>query len=401
MQGIDKFVQYNDELLNQILGDANNFATEINSVMAGSLDDILNYLQKTYEAFAKSLPDAQKQMVNSWEETIKKAKDMIDTNYPEIKKALNIYDSKGNLKSYEELSSGDYRDRYVNWMKEYDLDYRKAREEGNKNAMKILEIKYQETFDDFLNSIKNDFSYTPDNHTLRDVESAIGDLKNNIYKVELVDLDLAKAATYAPDVYGLANDGTKSTDIYYLDSTPTVSDYSDIGTTYDSGTKNDDKKDDDKKDNKDSDGDSKKKTPTYTGSDYEKYSSTQHKKIDKYSDGSKKTYYLPHNFSGNTCTKCGYTKGAGGSGGGNNANYVKAYASGGLVDYTGPAWVDGTKTHPEAFLSATDTENIRAMLDMFTYVNNIPLMSYIDPSCFGSLQNKLVRRSARNFSATV
>jgi hypothetical protein len=32
------------------------------------------------------------------------------------------------------------------------------------------------------------------------------------------------------------------------------------------------------------------------------------------------------------------------------------YASGGLVDYTGPAWVDGTKTRPEAFLSAKQTQ---------------------------------------------
>lgn len=34
------------------------------------------------------------------------------------------------------------------------------------------------------------------------------------------------------------------------------------------------------------------------------------------------------------------------------------YASGGLVDYTGPAWVDGTKSQPEAFLSSEDTRRI-------------------------------------------
>lgn len=38
-----------------------------------------------------------------------------------------------------------------------------------------------------------------------------------------------------------------------------------------------------------------------------------------------------------------------------------AYASGGIVDYTGPAWVDGNKTHPEAFLSAYQTEQIGAL----------------------------------------
>lgn len=37
------------------------------------------------------------------------------------------------------------------------------------------------------------------------------------------------------------------------------------------------------------------------------------------------------------------------------------YAEGGLVNYTGPAWVDGTRSHPEAFLDAEDTANIAAL----------------------------------------
>lgn len=36
----------------------------------------------------------------------------------------------------------------------------------------------------------------------------------------------------------------------------------------------------------------------------------------------------------------------------------KVYATGGLVDYTGPAWVDGTKSKPEAFLNANQTSLI-------------------------------------------
>lgn len=34
------------------------------------------------------------------------------------------------------------------------------------------------------------------------------------------------------------------------------------------------------------------------------------------------------------------------------------YAQGGMVDYTGPAWVDGSKSKPEAFLDPEDTQNI-------------------------------------------
>ena len=36
----------------------------------------------------------------------------------------------------------------------------------------------------------------------------------------------------------------------------------------------------------------------------------------------------------------------------------KKYADGGLVNYTGPAWVDGSHSKPEAFLSAEDTARI-------------------------------------------
>lgn len=41
-------------------------------------------------------------------------------------------------------------------------------------------------------------------------------------------------------------------------------------------------------------------------------------------------------------------------------NLWKAFETGGLVDYTGPAWVDGTKENPELMLNATDTQNMLA-----------------------------------------
>lgn len=37
------------------------------------------------------------------------------------------------------------------------------------------------------------------------------------------------------------------------------------------------------------------------------------------------------------------------------SQYLEKFASGGLVDYTGPAWVDGTKSKPEAFLNPNQT----------------------------------------------
>lgn len=44
------------------------------------------------------------------------------------------------------------------------------------------------------------------------------------------------------------------------------------------------------------------------------------------------------------------------------------FAHGGLVNFTGPAWVDGTKSSPEAFLSAKDTANIASLRDILSKV---------------------------------
>ena len=41
-----------------------------------------------------------------------------------------------------------------------------------------------------------------------------------------------------------------------------------------------------------------------------------------------------------------------------NKDKYLAFAEGGLVNYTGPAWVDGSRSRPEAFLSAEDTRRI-------------------------------------------
>jgi len=55
---------------------------------------------------------------------------------------------------------------------------------------------------------------------------------------------------------------------------------------------------------------------------------------------------------------------------------LSGYASGGLVDYTGPAWVDGTPNKPELMLNAADTPNL---------LNTIDLLHSIDTSAVQNL----------------
>lgn len=45
---------------------------------------------------------------------------------------------------------------------------------------------------------------------------------------------------------------------------------------------------------------------------------------------------------------------------------VKAYRTGGLADFTGPAWLDGTKSHPELVLNAKDTQNFLILRDILS-----------------------------------
>lgn len=56
-----------------------------------------------------------------------------------------------------------------------------------------------------------------------------------------------------------------------------------------------------------------------------------------------------------------------------NGYQLKKYKTGGYVDYTGPAWVDGTTSHPEAFLNAYQTEQIGALAETLdgNSINNV------------------------------
>lgn len=68
-------------------------------------------------------------------------------------------------------------------------------------------------------------------------------------------------------------------------------------------------------------------------------------------------------------------------------NNITAYKNGGLVDFTGPAWVDGTKSKPEAFISSDDRQLMRSFLDSVKYVSIPDFSTRIDTSNMGNTQN--------------
>ena len=61
---------------------------------------------------------------------------------------------------------------------------------------------------------------------------------------------------------------------------------------------------------------------------------------------------------------------------------VKAYASGGLADYTGYAMLHGSKSHPELVLNASDTENLLAAAAM---LRRVPILSALGDRGFNDV----------------
>ena len=49
-----------------------------------------------------------------------------------------------------------------------------------------------------------------------------------------------------------------------------------------------------------------------------------------------------------------------------------AFKTGGLADFTGPAWLDGTKSKPELVLNARDTENFLVLKDVLASLLHLP-----------------------------
>lgn len=78
---------------------------------------------------------------------------------------------------------------------------------------------------------------------------------------------------------------------------------------------------------------------------------------------------------------------------------VKAYAHGGLADYTGYAWVDGTKKRPEAFLDATDTKNVSNLTEALRVASKSNI--YPIGSTYSAKYSKAIPHNITDISALI
>lgn len=135
----DDYVTKGDEDLEELLDDANNFSEEVNSVLMLSQSELFNWLKENVKEYANSLDDAQTQMVKSWEDTYKQMLGITDTYWKEVNLILRSKDSFLNYmkQSNEYIYASDderqqllyqWEEAYVKWRKaqikdaEYDHD---------------------------------------------------------------------------------------------------------------------------------------------------------------------------------------------------------------------------------------------------------------------------------------
>ena len=97
--------------------------------------------------------------------------------------------------------------------------------------------------------------------------------------------------------------------------------------------------------------------------------------------------FLTDEWTGYVPVKYFYNTGIGGK------KIGKSYKTGGMVDYTGPAWVDGTKSSPEAFLNSYQTQQVGALADALSN-NSVSSVTGDSNITFGSISFNVASMSS-------
>ena len=395
MKAYDDYLTTAQEDLNMMLQDSealmaaaqNDFGYNVAELMAGSWTDLLAWLQENNVNYRNATEELQTQMVNSWEDTWKKMWGIIDTYWDEISGLM------------------DNSDDFLAYMQESDT-YAAASETGKQS----LTYGWAESYRNMLNALKDDASYDHI-HELEDaIVSKIDEAKDWTYKVQLDSAykDLVGGFSLSDYMnYGYGHTPVDTSDIFWDDLYTgigkivkvingieyTVQAASGSGGRSGSGSGKDEiisyNENDklikhyyiyggpngetilgevDAEDYSDALAQwEAKNTPdkydtTYVSGDdgtvetkVIKGAKSVSEQLDSFADALSSVMNL---------VKPGVTKTDP-----NKKNVEKKYASGGLVDYTGLAWVDGSFSDPEAFLSAADTKNIQALTNALSYVS--------------------------------
>ena len=120
----DDYVSEGDEDLDDMLNDATNFAEEVNGVMKLNQSELFDWLKNNVKEYSNSLEAAQKQMVQSWTDTYKQMMGIVDTYWGQVDRVLGSKDSfleyMKNSSDYINASTDDQKQKLYEWGKMYD-----------------------------------------------------------------------------------------------------------------------------------------------------------------------------------------------------------------------------------------------------------------------------------------
>jgi len=371
----DTYASNKEEDLNTFLSDANNFIDTLDELMSGSFEDFVAWNAEYNTSYKKSTAEQKEQMEQGWDDTWLNMLGLLRTYWDEVDESMRSKDAFMSVVT----SQDDY-------IKRSDTDKESFR------------WNMSEIYDAFTNSLIDNAEFS-DTH---EIINKIDDLKDWTFDVKISNPeDYVLDPNYSNYIYERSRAKLKNYDIKFneykgwgIDAPPPtpLPDAVDTDVPSTGG-------------NGGSGGPGGPTPQTQENHGYEFYyngikewSDTKHNsqitsKQVAFDMAKKKIQIYVDNETKKLITDAGLVPGS--------SQYIKVsqdigrhqsaalqsikyFKFGGLVNYTGPAWVDGTKTRPEAFLNADDTALLRAMLDEFTYVKNTPYMTQLDTAKYGN-----------------
>ena len=366
----DDYVAKGDEDLDELLSDANNFAEEVSGVLRLNQTELFDWLKQNVKEYTNSLDDAQKQMVQSWEATYKQMLGITDTYWDEVNAILSA------------------KDTFLEYMKQSE-EYIYASDDERAQLL----YQWGDAYDKWRLAQKNNADYSHG-------DSGLGDWSGSEYTGSSSSSGSSGGSSSSKNQYtGTPNEsGFSSTqyadDNYKIMGTGT---YGDAGITYNS------------------DLNAAKEAAIHaskaSGNVFTIYDSKGNV-LYQYKDGklvgsNSSSTSSSSGSSGNlpetgwptslsSTSKHGYYykvtkdgKNVQGSLGGpytsreaaqaaaaaaaakvNGKYQTKYFKYGGIADFTGPAWLDGTKQRPERILNADQTDDFETLVQIMDDLRN-------------------------------
>lgn len=394
----DDYITKGDEDLETLLEDANNFSEEVNGVLKLSQSELFEWLKQNVKEYANSLDDAQKQMVQSWEATYKQMLGITDTYWDEVNAILSS------------------KDTFLNYMKQSN-EYIYASDDERAQLL----YQWEEAYDKWQKSQKNDADYSHGDSGLGNYSgseytgsssssgssggSSISNTTNNQYTGTPNESGWA-SSQYSENNYRVEGSTT--------DGRPLLS-YNDSLETAKAAAASTSKSTGKPVSIYSPDG---KLMYKYINGQAIAYGTTAQASGASGNSNAHWKYIISYNGNTNYYSKDGFTSQSAAQTAGSQyikdhklsgAKYrTKYYALGGIADYTGLAWLDGTKERPERILSAQQTEDfdelvsimddlrssgittdlIRDMMNWSTMINVPSQLSYIGNDAYrGNIAN--------------